>query len=380
VEAAGVRIVLTHPFCWPYVRRGSERQLDALSRYLTSRGHEVFTVSTCPERPGHSEQTEAGVRILHPGVDRPWLTRCRLHASHMFFFGALRSMLRLRPDVVHSLFYVDSAAANLLKRVRRQRTVLQLNGAPVPGAFHQRFPPERWLLRRAIFDADVVSVCSQFVRDLIERDYGVRPRVVTPPIRLEDFPIGDGPPDGVPTIVGAADFTVPQKGLAVLLQAFALVKRDEPRARLRLSGRMDGEACERALASLAPRVRRDVDVLGIGRIDDVSRVLREASVYVLPSMWEASGGTMLEAWASGTPVVATRHGGLPEFMHPDVGFLFDPQTEEKETHNARGLADAIVSVLALSRTAGIRERCRRHAARYSWDVLGPDIESLYSKQ
>ena len=129
-----MRIVLTHPFCWPYVRRGSERQLDALSRYLTGRGHEVYTVSTCPQPRGFSERTDAGVRILHAGIDRPALMRCRLEASHMFFFGAMRSILKLRPDVVHSLYYIDSAAANLLKALRPHRTVLQLNGAPVPGA------------------------------------------------------------------------------------------------------------------------------------------------------------------------------------------------------------------------------------------------------
>ena len=44
-----MRVVLTHPFCWPYVRRGTERNLEQLGRYLTARGHEVTTISTRPE-------------------------------------------------------------------------------------------------------------------------------------------------------------------------------------------------------------------------------------------------------------------------------------------------------------------------------------------
>ena len=164
----------------------------------------------------------------------------------------------------------------------------------------------------------------------------------------------------------------------MLIDAFALVKREQPAARLRLSGRMDRET-ERALfASLPAHVHRDVEVLGLGRLDDVAQVYREASVYVLPSMWEPSGGALFEAWASGATVVATAHGGLPEFMHPDVGFLFDPQSDGEEPRNPRGLADAILDALALARTPGIRQRCRQHAAQFSWSVLGPDLEAFYS--
>jgi L-malate glycosyltransferase len=99
---------------------------------------------------------------------------------------------------------------------------------------------------------------------------------------------------------------------------------------------------------------------------------------VLPSLGEPSGRVMIEAWASGTPVVASNDGGLPEFVNPEVGVLFDPKGNGQEATNEAGLADAILEGLVLSRTQRIRERCRAHAEQFSYETLGPKYEALYA--
>jgi glycosyltransferase involved in cell wall biosynthesis len=372
-----MRIALTHPFCWPHVRRGSERNMEGLGRYLRRRGHEVVTFSTHPDG-AVVETGPAGTRILARTVDRWWLRTTRLQPTHLFFFAAARSVLRARVDVVHSLFYVDGAAANLARRFNSYRTVLQLNGAPIPEAHYRRFPPERWLLRQAILRADRGVTCSRFTRDLIADRYGVDYSVVPTPVELADFDPGDGPADGRPTLLAVADFDVPRKGLRVLLRAFEALKREEPAARLRLSGRLSAASRARTVDALPEAVRRDVEVLGLGQPGDVPRQYREASLLVLPSMWEPSAGVLMEALASGTPVAATNHGGIPEYLTPEVSCLFDPDTAGEETSNVDGLLQAIREGLRLAARPGIRRRCRAHAERYSWDVVGPRIEALYA--
>jgi len=162
-----------------------------------------------------------------------------------------------------------------------------------------------------------------------------------------------------------------------LVKAFALVKRDLPDALLRLSGKMSPETRESALSGLPEAVSRDIEFLGLGSPEDLPRLYQEASVMVLPSMWEASGYVMFEAWLSGTPVVATAHGGLPEFVTDDVGVLFDPRSAGQEANNVEGLADAILAGVALSLKAGTRARCRAHAEGYSWEVRGKQYDLVY---
>jgi phosphatidylinositol alpha-mannosyltransferase len=233
------------------------------------------------------------------------------------------------------------------------------------------------MVREALRRADSLAACSRFIADLVRDEYGLDVRLVAQPFAIEEFPLGDGPPDGRPTILSVGDFTVRRKGVRCLVRAFAGVLRQHPDARLRLSGRMHDELKSELLASVPPSVSPAIEFLGLGRVEDVPRLYQQASVLALPSMWEPSGIVMMEAWASGAPVVATDHGGLPEFMGRGVGALFDPRTNGEETANADGLTQAILDGLAMSAQAGIRRRCREYAEQYTWGVWGPKFEELY---
>jgi glycosyltransferase involved in cell wall biosynthesis len=372
-----MKIVLTHPYCWPYVRRGSERNLDNVARYLVSRGHEVVTVSTHPDGI-KIEEGGSGKRILH----KPWWTPAlglgRISELHTFFFPVLKSLLGMEPDAVHSFFYMDALAAAAARRSRNYRTVFQMNGIALPGISCYRFPPEAMMWRQTLKRVDERVVCTKFIGELLTRFYGLDYKVVFPPVETDDFPLGGGPVDQRPTIISAADFNVPRKGVRVLVQAFRIVKETWPDAVLNLSGRMEDALRDELLGSLPENVRKDVHCLGLGKPGDLPAQYRGASVMALAAMWEPSGGAMLEAWSSGTPVVATNHGGLPEFMTEGVGFLFDPLTDAQESTNAEGLADALIRGLELAQQPGVRERCREHAERFSTRRIGPVLESLYA--
>ena len=79
----------------------------------------------------------------------------------------------------------------------------------------------------------------------------------------------------------------------------------------------------------------------LGRRDDVNRLLRSATLAVVPSIWEeAFGLTVIEAMASGVPVVATRVGGITELVeHGVTGYLVGPGRPME-------MADAIEEMLA----------------------------------
>jgi phosphatidylinositol alpha-mannosyltransferase len=373
-----MRIVLTHPFCWPYVRRGTERNVEVLGQHLAERGHEVITVSTRPGAGG-VERSVAGTRILRPPLTVPLMGALRIQPAHTFFFTSLRALSSLDADVVHSFYPADALAAAVVKRRARPRTVLQMNGVAIPGvSCHRWLPPEGVMFRQALRRADHRIACSQFVRALMREHYGVDSDVISPPVLVERYPLGSGPVDRRPTILGVADFTVRRKGVRTLVAAFALLKQSLPAARLRLSGRLSPELQHELLSGVPHPVRSDIEVLGLGRPDDLPRLYGEASVTVLPAMWEPSGTVLVESLACGTPVVATNHAGIPEFVTPETGVLFDPDTDGEETPNVDGLAGAMRKGLALSQQPGTRAACRAHALRYGCAQIVPQIERLYA--
>ena len=372
-----MQILMTHPHCWPYVRRGTERNIDNLSRYLAARGHQVTLLSTLPK--GGSLPVDGAIRQL---LRRPWwtpvLSHLRVQPEHMFGLSTYFNARKLQAQVVHSFFYTDSLAASRARREKGWRTVLQLNGIAIPGISCRRFPPEEWLLRRAIEEADEFLVCSSFIQQLAQRHFGRAAKVMVPPIDIESWGLGHGPLNSLPSLLAVGDFEVPRKGIRVLLRAFERLREHEPEATLRISGRLSPQTASPLLAALSEKTRAAIEFLGLGQPGDLLKLYQEASLLVLPAMWEPSGTVMFEAMACGTPVAVTNHGGLPEFLTPEVGVLFEAQSNGEETDNSEGLVEAMRNGLALSRRPGVRERCRRHAENYSSASIGPRLEEIYA--
>ena len=370
-----MKIVLTHPYCWPYVRRGSERFLAELARDFTSRGHEVVTISS---RPGAfaSESTEHGPRILLPQRWNPLMAKVRIQPTHMFAPGCLRRLLRIDADVIFCLHYIDSWAANIAKRLRGFKTVYYVTGPPVPGNL-SRIPPDRGMMRAAICKSDRVITLGNHVASLVRTHYGVDPDIIPVPVDVKTFTEKTAVPEGRPILLGIASFDELRKGIRVLVNTFVKIKATVPDAILRLSGRFPESLQEEVLGPVPPAIRRDIEVLGVGSIGDLPSLYREASVTVIPSMREAYGMTALESLACGTPVVGTDHAGLGELLcNPVVSVKFDPQTDGLETSNIEGLTEAILAGLELSRRPETIGHCRTEAEKYSWKVLGPRYESL----
>jgi phosphatidylinositol alpha-mannosyltransferase len=121
-----------------------------------------------------------------------------------------------------------------------------------------------------------------------------------------------------------------------------------------------------------------VDILGPGNIEDLPKLFREASLTVLPSMWEAYGMVVVESWACGTPVVVTDHAGLAELVTcRSLGAKFDPAGDGIETTNDEGLAEAISSALEMATCPQARVACRKRAESLTWEAIGPQYEEVW---
>jgi L-malate glycosyltransferase len=154
-----------------------------------------------------------------------------------------------------------------------------------------------------------------------------------------------------------------------IVQIYAKVRNEVPSVLVMVGDgpdRVDAEAEARALGV-------DKDVFFLGKIDAVAPLLAGADLFLLPSQSESFGLSALEALASGTPVVGSRAGGIPEVVKEGVtGALC-------EIGDVDGMAKASIDILAdrdrwmtMSRDAAADARLR-----FSRDDIVRQYESLY---
>ncbi len=160
----------------------------------------------------------------------------------------------------------------------------------------------------------------------------------------------------------------PEKNLDVAFAALEQVLHTYPEAKLILAG--DGP--------LGPVIRRQppAGVLPLGMLqgEELSRLYASCDLFVFPSTTETYGNVVLEAMASGLPVVASLSGGITENLRPGSnGLDFPPQ-------RSQGMAAAICALLdndLLRRQMSVA--ARRHAETRSWtNALTPVLEGYQS--
>lgn len=359
-----MKIAIVHPFAWPEVRRGGERYLDDLAWYLRGAGHEVDVIAGTENRPG--VQSVTGGRDVRLN-QLPDLTMHKAHvkvrAPESFGVRAFPTIARRRYDVVHALMPTSALAALAV----RQKTVMTLLGYPSNELFTNH-PAKKRLFLATMKTAHAVTALSDQVADEVRDTWGKRPIVVPPGVRTGDY--APAPRSETPTILFASAMR-PEKGVDVLLKAFAIVAARRADVRLVLSGPGDTAwAYESAGPSVDP-YRDRIDEVGVGDPADLPARYASAHVTVLPSRQEAFGLVLAESLASGTPIVGCRNGGADTIVSPEIGRIVDHG-------DAEGLARAIEETLDLSTTHDIAAECVARAKLWDWtDVVGPQHVALY---
>jgi len=163
------------------------------------------------------------------------------------------------------------------------------------------------------------------------------------------------------------------KGIFTLLDAFDRVAPRVADCTLEIWG--DGRQSAAVDARIAQSPYRE-RIFRRGRAprDDVARIMRAHSVYCMPSYGEPFGMTLLEAMASGVPVVTTDAGGPPFIVHAEGGRVVPMRDAER-------LAAALVEILAdraLQENMGEYNR-RRVEAEFDWSRSLDRMESVYAQ-
>ena len=158
----------------------------------------------------------------------------------------------------------------------------------------------------------------------------------------------------------------PYKNVPLLIEAFKELPRDRD-LQLVIGGREDPRYPE---VSKAVRSDRRIRMPGWLPAEALPHLFRAAAVFVLPSLYEGFGLPVLEAMASGTPVVCSRVTSLPEVAGDAVQY-WEPAS------GRAGLVEAIRAALEPETARRLRNAGPAQAARFSWDQTAARTVEVY---
>ena len=341
-----------------------------------------------PPAAGMANQTEQLARLLHDegvsltvvptnGAYRPaWVGRIRgLRACARLFGYALALRRALRgAHLVHVMansgwsWHFRAAPAIWAAHRARVPVVVNYRGGGAEAFFARSF---RWV-RPTLARADAVVVPSGFLEAVFRR-HGLTADIVPNVIDLDRFRTASRPDPGPAPCILVTRNLEPIYDIATAIRAFASIRRRFPGARLVVAGAgpLRGD-----LGRLAEELSVSDAVEFTGSLDNARMAARyrEADLVLNPSRVDNMPISILEALASGVPVVTTNVGGIP-FMVDDgrTGLLVGPGDPE-------AMAAAAMRLLG-DRDLAARLRAAGMAAAdgYAWPTVRERLFAVYER-
>jgi len=373
-----MRVALVSPYSWSYPG-GVTRHIEALAGELIASGHDVRVLAPYDRddrltawlhrgtRPQRREVPEWLIP-LGPTIGWPSNGAVSNLAPTPHAIATLRRELRAGQfDVVH----VHEPVAPVVGW-----DVLTSTDAPLVATFHaysESRPPHAVAAllgaRRKLNRIAVRIAVSEAAAWTGRRFYGGSYRIVPNGVTLPDggVPAARRRAPGEPLEIVFVGQAVERKGLSVLLRAFEALREHVP-ARLTVVGASEPE--------VAPLLVERAGVTILGRVSDAEKhaALQAADVLAAPSLGGESFGMVLtEAFAAGTPVVASDIAGYRDVVTDGVDGLLLPRGD------ATALAETLRDLaLDPERTATLGAAAGGSAERYAWPKVAAQVAEVYA--
>lgn len=251
------------------------------------------------------------------------------------------------------------------------------NMKPTPRSFyHLAFAKWFSFWQNKLFPATscLVAVSETLRQELTAR--GIDPtkiKVINNGVELEEFYPGTadrkalGLPVDVPLALFVGDIKLPRKNLETLLQALKFL----PEVHLAVAGKLPGSPYPQLAKQLGLSDR--VHFLGFRR--DVADIMRGVDLFVVPSRYDTFGLVVLEAMASGIPVITTKAMGVAALVTPESGIVLS------DTEDVEALTDAISKIATNPRLSQAMSKAGVAIAQsHSWNSTASKYLDLFEQQ
>lgn len=309
---------------------GAQRQLAMAAPLLAQSGIDVHILTRrYPSLPAYERMDGIPVYRLPSMGSKPV-------ASLIFTLTSLLKLRELKPDLIHAYnFFSPLTTALLFRQMESTPVIVKVLRGGVLGDVHRlsRRAAGWWRIDRIRRNVDAfIAISSEIDAELDH--LGIEPKrrhfipngvdadrfIPLEATRKRELRLKMALPDG-PLVIFTGRLA-DEKRVIQLAEIWPAVHREHPLANLILLG--DGPERERLLGFRTPGVHV------VGRMGNVCPYLQAADLFVLPSITEGLSNAMLEAMATGLPVLVTRVGGAGDVIaHQQNGWLIPPDQPER---------------------------------------------------
>lgn len=287
---------------------------------------------------------------------------CHIHGTNLFSWMMYRALRKREMPVVvtiHGLAWVEKK--NALQRKFSFKKLFQ-------------FLYQGWVEKRFLSQLPMAIVDTEYVKDRVLH-YPIRkkPKMHVIPQGIDEsfFMLRCSEGSRLVVSIGAIG---PRKGHLLTLKAFEMMRQKVDDARLVIAGTIADYSYLEQLREYAEQSEFDCDISICTDLpnEDIRQLYEEAHLFALHSEEESQGIVLVEAMASGLPIVATCVGGVPFVVaHEKNGLLL-------EYGDVKAFADAMGCLMTDEKKwVTLSDASRKKAQDYHWSDIGNSVLSIY---
>ena len=319
-----------------------------------------------------SDKYEEGIRTIRIKYRKSFIHKVSDFICIWSIISVFRKLLRenWKPDIIHCHVYFSGVVGIILGKIYKIPVVITEHWTGFP-----RKILTKWSILKARFvmnEAKIILPVSEDLEKAI-KSYGIKSRfqVIPNVVNTEIFyPTTTRHRSEIKRILLVALLS-PQKGVTYLFKSLAKLKEKRQDFLLDIVG--DGpnrKEYEEQVQKL--RLQGIVRFHGLKTKPEVAEFMRRSDFFVLPSIWENLPCVLIEAMASGLPIVATKVGGISEIINEKVGVLVAQKDVE-------ALVKSIDYMLDNYREYSPEKISQYAKDNFSYEVVGAKLDILYRK-
>ena len=333
-----------------------------LADHLARREHEVHVITS------HDDDLPDLSKECGFYVHRVAYSRIRVISIIPFWARMYLQIRKIKPDVVHSQTTLYGVPAWVAKKTLKIPYIVWGHGSDIyfPGTLLSM------ISKPILQNADVVLALTEDMKKEMQRVFPREVFVIPNGISLERFKVSSGHEGKRSTrtliFVGRLH---PVKGIQYLIEAMAIVYQKIPDIKLVIVGDgVERPTLEKQVKELD--LNECIQFLGQVPQEKMPDIMHQADILVLPSLSEGFPTVLLEAMASGLPIIATSVRGIPDLIDDGInGYLVN-------TKKSGEMADRILTLML---NDDVRKEMsvnnREKAKMFTWDKVADKVEKVY---